>query len=185
MDRPGKLRQLEHAGWTQNLLRAGSVQPGETIRFMVSCEAADTFRADIVRLIHGDENPQGPGFKEDVLDTSVNGEYPGRYQAIHAGSHVLVQDGDRLNSGDGFTLHAFIMPTTPGKGAQGLLTKWSEERKAGHGLFINEQGRLCVRLGDGSGQVTEVSVDKPLIGGVWYSPPRRKKSKGASKAHST
>ena len=40
------------------------VQPGETIRFMVSSEVP-RYRADIVRLIHGDANPTGPGIKED------------------------------------------------------------------------------------------------------------------------
>ena len=39
------------------------VQPGETIRFMVSSEVP-RYRADIVRLIHGDANPAGPGIKE-------------------------------------------------------------------------------------------------------------------------
>lgn len=36
------------------------VEPGETIRFMVSSESP-SYRADIVRLIHGDPNPEGPG----------------------------------------------------------------------------------------------------------------------------
>ena len=34
-----------------------SVRPGETIRFMVSSEAP-TYRVDMVRLIHGDDNPR-------------------------------------------------------------------------------------------------------------------------------
>src|SRR5262249_49642029 len=33
-----------------------SVMPGESIRFMVSCDGISTYRADIVRLIHGDTN---------------------------------------------------------------------------------------------------------------------------------
>jgi len=43
-----------------------SVAPGEQIQFMVSCEGAATYQADIVRLIHGDTNPAGPGFKEEL-----------------------------------------------------------------------------------------------------------------------
>ena len=38
-----------------------SAAPGETIDFMVSAEAA-TYRCDIVRIVCGDENPDGPGF---------------------------------------------------------------------------------------------------------------------------
>ncbi len=37
-----------------------SVQAGDTLRFMVSCETS-SFDARLVRLIHGDNNPAGPG----------------------------------------------------------------------------------------------------------------------------
>ena len=40
------------------------VQPGDTIKFMVSSERP-RYRADIVRLIHGDANPKGPGHQRD------------------------------------------------------------------------------------------------------------------------
>ncbi|HZC99149.1 MAG TPA: N,N-dimethylformamidase beta subunit family domain-containing protein [Actinomycetes bacterium] len=146
-----------------------SVQPGESIRFMVSCEGAEEYRAEIVRLIHGDENPEGPGFKTEVLDTPVNGGYAARSQAIHAGSYVLVEDEGRLDLTEGFTLHAFIMPTTPAKGGQGILTKWSTDRSIGYSLFIDDRGRVALRIGDNSGHVTEASADKPLIGWAWYS----------------
>ena len=54
-----------------------SAAPGETIDFMVSAEAA-TYRCDIVRIVCGDENPDGPGFKEKVVRTAANGTYKGR-----------------------------------------------------------------------------------------------------------
>src|SRR5205807_3770705 len=52
-----------HADGIKGMLITGyadrlSLQPGETIRFMVSAELP-TYRADIVRLIHGDPNPTG------------------------------------------------------------------------------------------------------------------------------
>ena len=48
-----------------------SARPGETIRFMVSSELPE-YRAQMVRLIHGDINPLGPGFKEELVDAAVN-----------------------------------------------------------------------------------------------------------------
>jgi N,N-dimethylformamidase len=51
-----------------------SVRPGERIQFMVSLAGASTHQAEIVRLINGDQNPQGPGPKEEVVATSVSGE---------------------------------------------------------------------------------------------------------------
>ncbi len=146
-----------------------SVAPGERIRFFVSCEEVERYRAEIVRLIHGDTNPSGPGFKEVPVETAASGEYAGRYQPIHAGSHVLVRDDGRLALPGGFTLHAFIWPTTPTSGRQGILSRWSQERQAGYALGLDAAGRLALWLGDGSGQMAEVSTDTPLLAQVWYS----------------
>ena len=68
-----------------------SVAPGETIRFMVSSELP-TYRAEIVRLIHGDANPNGPGIKEELVEAPANGDYPGRRQELPLGSYVTVPD---------------------------------------------------------------------------------------------
>ena len=48
-----------------------SVAVGEKIRFMVSC-TEDTYKADIVRLIHGNTNPAGPGYNEKLVETCVS-----------------------------------------------------------------------------------------------------------------
>jgi N,N-dimethylformamidase len=147
-----------------------SVAPGERIRFMVSCEGAESYRADIVRLIHGDTNPAGPGFKSQPIDTTANREYVARHQPIHAGSHVLVHDSAGMLALTGaLTLHAFIWPTMPTHGSQGLLTRWSAERQAGYALLLDDQGRVALWLGDGSGQVARVTTKTPLLERVWYS----------------
>jgi N,N-dimethylformamidase len=62
-----------------------TAQPGDTVRFMVSTSAA-RYHADIVRIVHSDANPRGPGMKETVLDTPANGDYPGRHQTLPLGS---------------------------------------------------------------------------------------------------
>ena len=66
-----------------------SVRPGETISFMVSCEMS-SYQADIVRLICGDTNPEGPGYKEELVETPVSKSYQGRHQDIHAGSYAVM-----------------------------------------------------------------------------------------------
>ena len=65
-------------------------RPGDTVGFKVNCEAAPEYHAEIVRIICGDTNPDGPGVKEVVVDTPVNGVHPGRPQNIAAGSFVEV-----------------------------------------------------------------------------------------------
>lgn len=129
-----------------------SVQPGETIRFMVSC-SRPRYRADIVRLRHGDEDPRGPGFRETPIETSVPGEYPGRRQTWDRGSYVQAPDHPALRLPGSFTLQAWIYPTAPAKGAQGILTRWDEGAQKGYGLFLDEDGSLALWVGDGPGKV--------------------------------
>ena len=47
-----------------------SVAPGEEIAFKVSCEEPGPYRADLVLIIHGDADPAGPGFKEEVVGSA-------------------------------------------------------------------------------------------------------------------
>jgi len=145
-----------------------SVAPGETIRFFVSASEPGSYRADVVRLVNGDTNPAGPGFKEMPVETSLSGEYPGRFQPIHPGSHVVVDDRGRLHPGGAFALHAYVYPTTPAKGRQGLITRWSGPRKAGYALVLDAEGPALL-LGDGKGRVAVVASGKPLLPSVWYS----------------
>ena len=144
-----------------------SVAPDDKIRFMVSCELAE-YRADIVRLIHGDENPDGPGFKEEQIDTPINRNYPGRVQSLHAGSFVMVPDSPLLRALEGITLMAWIYPTTPQKGLQGILTKWSSAARVGYGLFLAEDGSLALCLGDQSGHIVKLNTGRQLRGSEWY-----------------
>ena len=67
-----------------------SVRPGETIKFMVSCEKRASYKARIVQIIHGDTNPEGPGYKERAIESAVEGTYQGRKQHIHAGSYAVI-----------------------------------------------------------------------------------------------
>ena len=88
-----------------------SVAPGETIEFKVSCDEPGSYRADVVRLVHGDTNPAGPGFKEEEIASAINGSYEGRHQPIRSGSHVIVDDPrGALALTGAFTLHAFVLP---------------------------------------------------------------------------
>src|ERR1700754_2272895 len=72
-----------------------SACPGDTLSFKVST-VAERYRASLVRLIHGDTNPAGPGFKEQRLASAFEGEYDGRWQRYPSGSYVEVEDADRL-----------------------------------------------------------------------------------------
>jgi N,N-dimethylformamidase len=145
-----------------------SVQPGETIKFMVSSQLP-RYHVDMVRLIQGDANPRGPGIKETVIETPTNADYPGKRQALPLGSYVTVPDTDALRLTGSFTLSAWIAPTrhdpmvsSPAVGVQGVMTKWGGADSSGYGLFIDEEGRLALWLGDKGGRTEKVHSEPAL-----------------------
>lgn len=156
-----------------------SVLPGDRIKFMVSVDGASIYHAEIVRLISGDANPAGPGVKEEAIQTALDGDYPGKLQPIRSGSNIVVDDQDNLlNLGTAITLHAFIMPTTPAKGPQGLITRWDPKARRGWALVINADRKLALWIGDGQGGFVETASNHAMHPGVWYSA-------GASYDHAT
>ena len=145
-----------------------SVASSQTINFMVSCEGPKSYRADVVRIICGDENPEGPGYKEALIKTPVSGRYRGRKQAINAGSYAIVPASPVLERLESFTVQAMIWPTTPHRGEQALIGKWSERGKRGFELIIDADGAVALRLGGGPDRTEIVSAGKPLTEREWY-----------------
>jgi N,N-dimethylformamidase len=151
-------------GYTDRL----SVRPGETIRFMVSAEATERAQAELVRLVHGDENPEGPGFIERKIPSPIDGEWAVRRQYVQKGNFLHVSDpANVLRLQSTFTLYALIFPTLPKAGRQVVLGRWSIDRTAGYGLGINSEGRLEFWTGDGT-RSDRIAADLPLLPGVWY-----------------
>jgi len=67
-----------------------SARPGETIAVKVSSRAGEPYAVDMVRIIHADPNPAGPGMKLEDVDCGFAGQYPSRAQAVHPGSFAVV-----------------------------------------------------------------------------------------------
>jgi N,N-dimethylformamidase len=144
-----------------------SVGPGETVRFMISAGRHATYRADIVRLICADATPEGPGYKEEVVETALSGEHAGIRQLLRPGSYALIPTAGPAAELRGVTVQAFIWPTLPARGRQGIVTRWSESH-GGFGLFVDERGCCAFRVGDRRGQVEEVSTGRRLLARRWY-----------------
>jgi N,N-dimethylformamidase len=140
-------------------LRARS---GDEVTFMVSCEA-DTYGASIVRLVHGDENPAGPGFKEHVVRELPS--LAGRVQTIHPGSAVIVRDAPVLAGDRAWTLLAWIWSTTTGC-AQSVMGRWAPE-PGGVRLVLGAEGRLQLEFEAGRRRAT-VSASEPIRRREWY-----------------
>jgi N,N-dimethylformamidase len=148
------------AGYTDRI----SVAPGERIRFMVSREGGEaTYRARMVRLISGEDHPEGPGLIERAVPSPIDGAYPARHQPIHVGSCAVVPPGRDLDRLASFTVQAMVWPTTPGRGRQTILGTWSAATARGFALELDEAGALALRL---DGETIDSGV--PLLPRAWY-----------------
>ena len=113
-----------------------SVRPGDTVSFHVSGDGADTFDAQLVRLIHGDTQPAGPGFKEIEVPSAVDGTYPLLTQRTHHGSYARIPDAGRLlgRRDQTLSLFAIVQPLIE-TGPQPLITVWDEAANVGSRWF--------------------------------------------------
>ena len=143
------------------------VRPGETIRFYVNCDGPESYRAEIVELVHGDTNPRGPGFIERPLPSPFVGEHPGRRQDVLSGSYGVVPFFPAMDS-KSFTLQCWIWPTMPvtdptywKHGEQTILAR--ERAGRGFALCLDAQGRLSFRINDGV-----LTAPDPLRDHAWH-----------------
>ena len=67
-----------------------SARPGEPIAVKVSSQLDRPYHADLVRIIHADANPAGPGMKLEDAPAPFAGTYPSRFQPVHLGSCGVV-----------------------------------------------------------------------------------------------
>lgn len=146
-----------------------SVKPGETVKFHVDAEGTDSARAQLVRLIHGDQHPAGPGLVEEEVDSAANGFWQVEKQFTQIGSFLEVTDPARKLALEGdLTLFAFVRPSlTQVRGGQCLLGRWDNHRKQGFCLGIDESGHLEFRVGQGD-EVDRVQAEIPLRREIWY-----------------
>ncbi len=146
-----------------------SVAPGESLEIKVSCDGLTRYDAELVRVIQGDINPAGPGYREDPVPLDLGGPFKGRFQPIHAGSYAIVEDAPPLRALTSLGLQAVVWPTLPGHGPQTILSREDPPTGAGFRLFLDAAGALALALSPHEGEAVVVSTGKPLIAERWYS----------------
>jgi N,N-dimethylformamidase len=144
-----------------------SAAPGETIDFKISVEEGDRFEARLVRVVHGDCNPAGPGLKFVHVPTDADGEHPGGPQRIDAGSFMIVDPFPALAAGP-FTFFAMIWPTLTRRSDQTLFCQWNPVTSSGIHVGLTNGGRVAVTVG-GEGRTQTVTADIAMLDRHWYS----------------
>jgi N,N-dimethylformamidase len=145
-----------------------SAAPGEAVQVMVSCDGIETYDAELVRVIQGDINPAGPGFREEVVPHDLGGPFKGRYQPIHTGSYGVVHDNPAFQGLTSLGLFAALWPTMPGPGPQCIVSRKDPVSGAGFRLAVDAEGTLVFELRSTDGTGAIVSTGKQLIAERWY-----------------
>lgn len=154
---------LEILGYSDKI----TTRPGDTLEIKVSCEAgAKTFNAELVRIICADDFPGGAGYKVETVAHESNRAYPGRRQVINVGSSIQVNDAQGTLAPPSFTLQAFIYPTTPAHGVQGILGRFCD-KMGGYRLMIDAQGALTLEIVN-DGEKKTISSGIALKSRIWH-----------------
>ena len=117
----------------------------EPVDFKLSAEGTKEATLEIVRLVHGDYNPKGPGFIEEPIPSDLPKSVAVKRQYTQNGSFAWVKNDNGILSPKGaFTVFVFIWPSLPGKARQTIMGSWNVNQSKGYGLGINPEGKLVL-----------------------------------------
>jgi len=136
-----------------------SAGPGDMVEVKVGSYGAKTYRADLRRIIQGDRNPQGPGYRNEPVELGLGGERPARRQQILPGSYVHVRDETGvLTSLRSFTIAVPVCPTRFGGEDRTVIRIASANAE----ISLDEGGKPTVSLGQ-----VELKLAEPLALRRW------------------
>lgn len=145
---------MDVVGYTNRL----GVAAGEDVQLMVSCDAAE-YALDVVRVFHGDTNPDGPGPKVTAVASEIESTYPGRAQELELGSYFEAGD---LAIPKTATAALWACPLGPLDRARALLGT-PDWREGGIALIRAADGRVA--LWQRGEQVA--TTESPIADGSW------------------
>lgn len=141
---------------------------GGTVDFMISVEGREVVTPRLVRVLHGDENPDGPGYVERPVDLALPPEIAAKRQFTQVGSFARAVDPDgRLDGLTSFTLFAHVFPTAPKAERQQIMGRWAIDRSLGFGVGIDPDGHMALWVGDGT-HVDEIRTEITVVPRCWY-----------------
>jgi len=115
----------------------------EELEVKVSCSNIKTYKADLVKIIQGDINEKGPGYKENKIDIKLGGPYKARNQKIPMGSYGLVKNNKVFNKTENILISVLAFPTLlKKKNKQTIISKFCQSTNIGFELFIDKKDNI-------------------------------------------
>ena len=143
-----------------------SAAPGERIDFMISLEEGESFDARLVRVVHGDCNPEGPGLKFRTIPSDADGAHSGGPQRIDAGSYMRAPGVP--GAAAPFTFYAMLWPTLVSRDDQTIAAQWDAATGTGWHVGLAAGGHVTVTLGGPEGR-RSLRAEKAMVERQWYA----------------
>ncbi len=131
-----------------------SARPGEAIAVKVSSAIGEPYAADLVRIIHADPNPAGPGMKLEAVASAFAGMYPSRAQPVTPGSYGVVEAVPAVV--DGGAVRVRVQPGLLAAAQPVLALGGMVLRVAAEGASVAVDGK------------TVCAVAAPMLERCWY-----------------
>ncbi|MGB7301749.1 MAG: N,N-dimethylformamidase beta subunit family domain-containing protein [Burkholderiaceae bacterium] len=141
-----------------------SIRPEATIRFHVANATGESVKANIVRVICADANPNGPGIVTEAVTSEPQCITEPVQQMVPHGSYALVDGIPRLPAV--FTVAVRLMPALKGK-PQALISQTNRLDNAGWSLALDADNFLVLRTGDGRVMREVARSSHPLPVNKW------------------
>jgi len=140
-----------------------AVQPGESISFKVSSENERPYQASIVRLIHADTNPAGPGYREEIVPGAA-WTPGGRRQTVRPGSCVSVPAGTLSKPACSISFDVFVWPTLPARECQVIASLWDPADQCGFLLKLDGKAGFALQIG----AAAVLPLGRSILPRHWY-----------------
>lgn len=131
-----------------------SGRPGEVIAVKVSSQTSAPYAVDLVRIIHADPNPDGPGLKFEAVASPCAGTYPSRPQTVCPGSYAVVDATLAVPEGGGIRI--LVQPGLLAAPQPVLALGNTVLRVATEGAQLLVDGRIAA------------AVPAPMLERCWY-----------------
>ena len=143
-----------------------SVAPGDRLSVKTSCTGLTSYRAELRRIIQGDINPEGPGYRDELIAADLGGPFPARHQPLHGGAYAAINALGPLTDLKSFSIVVLIWPTLPDAGEQAIISLGTQA--AGFEIFLDAVAGACARMWTAAGgAVARAGV--PCLAKQWYT----------------
>ena len=171
-----------------------TVRQGDTVEFKVSKIGGGRYQADLVKVINGDSHTRyNDLFQVAELESEFAGDYDGIEQDLNHGSYVHVAKTGVLDDLGDFTVAAWIFPSFDPTAyeapdlenpdpfypptlsiapeildhGQAIVSRFDAATSSGWVLQLNADFQLEFVVGDGSGDVSTVTISETVRDWDW------------------